>query len=158
MIDIEKMEKARKLIIYEGKTQEEVAKIIGVSDRTLANWSSSGKWVEKRRQYPKIMEGLNLNTLQLLNNATCKAIKTLDNQDIYAVIQLHMCIGNSNNQLYYLRPLIIKDLIESKKKSLKEVAEFLGLKEGRVKQLYNKSKELKDIEVTAPKSCSSDGE
>lgn len=145
MIDMEKMEKARKLIVFEGKTQDEVAKSLKISARTISNWSVSGNWVDKKRQYSEIIEQLNLNTLQLLNDATLKAIKTLDNQDIFTVIQLQICIGNSNNQLYYLRPLIIKDLIEHKKKSLKEVADLFGLKKERVSKLYNKSKELEGI-------------
>jgi hypothetical protein len=139
MIDLGIIIEARKLFIFEDKTLEEVSEITGVHIRTLANWSSAENWVEKRKQYSEIMTGLSLNTLQLLNDVTCKALKTLDNQDIFAVIQLHLCVGNSNNQIYYLRPFIIKDLIEIKKRSINEVSEILGLSVNRVRKLYKKA-------------------
>lgn len=136
MIDMEVREEARKLIIFKGKTQEEVAGELKLSPRTIANWSAAGNWNDKRKKYLEIIESLEYRTLRLLTAATEKALKTQDKQDIYIVIQLHMCMGNNNNQFFKLRPFIIKDLIDVKNKSLEEVAELFGLKVDRVKKLY----------------------
>jgi hypothetical protein len=139
MLEIEIKEKARRLIVFEGKTQEEAAEILKISARTLANWAAFGNWLDKRKEYLEITDSLDLATLQLIKATTDKALKTLETQDIYAVIQLHICIGNSYNQLHYLRPFIIKDLIEIKKRSINEVSEILGLSVNRVRKLYKKA-------------------
>lgn len=42
---------AERLYVKEGKTQREIAELLGISEKTISQWSAKGEWVRKRREY-----------------------------------------------------------------------------------------------------------
>ncbi len=42
---------AERLYVKEGKTQREISELLGISEKTISQWSAKGEWVKKRREY-----------------------------------------------------------------------------------------------------------
>lgn len=81
--------KAKKLYIIEGKkTLDEIARLTGISCRTISNWSVKEGWKASRLEYHQRLENVELNLLKLYEAMTKKASESLDPQDIEQVIYL----------------------------------------------------------------------
>ena len=42
---------AERLYVREGKTQREISELLGISEKTISKWSSSGQWLKQRKEY-----------------------------------------------------------------------------------------------------------
>ncbi|QII11230.1 hypothetical protein KsCSTR_18510 [Candidatus Kuenenia stuttgartiensis] len=42
---------AERLSVKEGKTQKEISRLLGVSEKTLSQWSVKGEWQRQRKEY-----------------------------------------------------------------------------------------------------------
>lgn len=91
-VSTQKHKEAKRLFITEGKTLSDIAKITGVSDRTLANWSANEGWVECRRA-PQVRGRIENNLIKIYEGLTEKAAKSLDPQDIQAVLQMEKILS-----------------------------------------------------------------
>lgn len=87
-IDIDVRQRAEELFIIDGLTLQEVAGQLGISERTLANWSSEGEWVQRRREYQNAARDIKyygkMTRLKLIKDA----MTSLDPQKIYAFATL----------------------------------------------------------------------
>jgi hypothetical protein len=87
-IDQEIRQRAEELFIIDGLTLQEVASQQGISERTLANWSSEGEWVQRRREYQNAARDIKyygkMTRLKLIKDA----MTSLDPQKIYAFATL----------------------------------------------------------------------
>lgn len=90
--DFELRQRAEELYIIDGLTLEEVASEVGVSERTIANWSSEAGWKEKQREYrnavSEIKRYTTLTRLKLIKDA----MTSLDPQKIYAFAALERAV------------------------------------------------------------------
>jgi len=90
--DLELRQRAEELYIIDGLTLEEVAKEVGVSERTIANWSSEEGWREKQKEYrnavSEIKRYTTLTRLKLIKDA----MTSLDPQKIYAFAALERAV------------------------------------------------------------------
>ena len=78
-IDQETRERAEELFTVDGLTLEEISGRLGVSDRTLANWSASGNWMECRKKHREDLASIKRNSFKLRKELARKAIETLEN-------------------------------------------------------------------------------
>ena len=87
-IDQETRERAEQLFVIDGMTLEEVAGMLDLSPRTVANWSVEGGWTAKRREYrnaaSEIRRYATLTRLKLIKDA----MTSLDPQKVYAFAAL----------------------------------------------------------------------
>jgi transcriptional regulator with XRE-family HTH domain len=87
-IDIDIRQRAEELFIIDGLTLQEVAGQTGISERTLANWSTDGEWVSRRREYQNAARDIKyygkMTRLKLIKDA----MTSLDPQKIYAFATL----------------------------------------------------------------------
>lgn len=87
-IDVEIKQRAEELFIIEGLTIQAVAEQLGISERTIANWSSDGEWVARRREYRNAARDIRyygkMTRLKLIKDA----MTSLDPQKIYAFAAL----------------------------------------------------------------------
>lgn len=42
---------AERLAVKDGKSQREIAEFLGISEKTISQWSSKGDWMKKRKEY-----------------------------------------------------------------------------------------------------------
>jgi len=96
-IDFELREQAKDLYIIDGLTLEQVARETGISERTLAKWSSEEGWAERRREYRLALSEIKRSKVLLRRNLIEKALQSLDPQDIYAVARLELTEGKSSD-------------------------------------------------------------
>lgn len=87
-VPIEEHRRAKKLFIVDGKKLSEISQIIGISVRTLANWSTDEGWVERRIKYRQAQERIEGNMLKIYEGITKKASESLDPQDIQIALTL----------------------------------------------------------------------
>lgn len=80
-IDFEVKQKARDLYIIEGMTIEEVAGAVKVSERTVANWSTDGKWAEERARHREAIASIKDNSFKLKQQLIAKALNTLNSME-----------------------------------------------------------------------------
>jgi transcriptional regulator with XRE-family HTH domain len=78
-IDQETRERAEELFTVDGLTLEEISGRLGVSDRTLANWSASGNWMECRKKHREDLANIKRNSFKLRHELAKKALETLEN-------------------------------------------------------------------------------
>ena len=78
MIDQEIREQAEELFIVDGLTIEEISGRLGISDRTLANWSASGNWMERRKKHRDDVASIKRNSFKLRKELAKKALETLE--------------------------------------------------------------------------------
>jgi hypothetical protein len=87
-IELDVRQRAEELFIIDGLTLQEVASQQGISERTLANWSSEGEWVSRRREYQNAARDIKyygkMTRLKLIKDA----MTSLDPQKIYAFATL----------------------------------------------------------------------
>lgn len=87
-IDQDTRQRAEELFIIDGLTLQEVAGQLAISERTLANWSSEGEWVQRRREYQNAARDIKyygkMTRLKLIKDA----MTSLDPQKIYAFATL----------------------------------------------------------------------
>ncbi len=87
-IDLDVRQRAEELFIIDGLTLQEVAGQMAISERTLANWSSEGEWVQRRREYQNAARDIKyygkMTRLKLIKDA----MTSLDPQKIYAFATL----------------------------------------------------------------------
>ncbi len=87
-IDPDTRQRAEELFIIDGLTLQEVAGQLAISGRTLANWSSEGEWVQRRREYQNAARDIKyygkMTRLKLIKDA----MTSLDPQKIYAFATL----------------------------------------------------------------------
>ena len=91
-VSTQKHKEAKRLFITEGKTLSDIAKITGVSGRTLANWSANEGWVECRRA-PQVRGRIENNLIKIYEGLTENAAKTLDPQDVRLVLEMNKIIS-----------------------------------------------------------------
>lgn len=80
-IDQETREQAEELFTVEGLTLEEISRRLEISDRTLANWSTSGNWVERRKKHREDIASIKKNSFKLRKELARKALETLENME-----------------------------------------------------------------------------
>lgn len=78
-IDQETRERAEELFTVDGLTLEEISKRLDISDRTLANWSASGNWMECRKKHREDLANIKRNSFKLRHELAKKALETLEN-------------------------------------------------------------------------------
>ncbi|MBN1627113.1 MAG: hypothetical protein JW944_11365 [Deltaproteobacteria bacterium] len=78
-IDQEIREQAEELFTIEGLTLEEISRRLSISDRTLANWSASGNWMERRKKHREDIASIKSNSFKLRKELARKALETLEN-------------------------------------------------------------------------------
>jgi hypothetical protein len=78
-IDQETRERAEELFTVDGLTLEEISGRLGISDRTLANWSAAGNWMECRKKHREDLASIKKNSFKLRKELARKAIETLEN-------------------------------------------------------------------------------
>ncbi len=42
---------AERLAVKEGKTQREISELLGISEKTISQWSAKGEWQRQRKEY-----------------------------------------------------------------------------------------------------------
>lgn len=42
---------AERMAVKEGKTQQEICKLLGISGKTISRWSKNGEWMRQRKEY-----------------------------------------------------------------------------------------------------------
>lgn len=42
---------AERLAVREGKTQREISELLGISEKTISQWSKKGEWMRQRKEY-----------------------------------------------------------------------------------------------------------
>lgn len=42
---------AERLAVKEGKTQREISELLGISEKTISQWSAKGEWMRQRKEY-----------------------------------------------------------------------------------------------------------
>jgi uncharacterized protein YjcR len=87
-IKIAMRKKAKNLFIVKEKTLAEISELTSISARTIANWSSKEGWMAGRAEHRKACDRIEANIFKLYESMTEKASKSLDPQDIMAVLQL----------------------------------------------------------------------
>jgi DNA-binding transcriptional MerR regulator len=94
-MDHESRQRAEELFVIDGRTIDEVADIIGVSSRTVSNWSTEGGWLERRREYRNAASDIRryatLTRLKLIKDA----MTSLDPQKVYAFAALERVAAHS---------------------------------------------------------------
>lgn len=97
-IDIDIRQRAEELFIIDGLTLQEVAGQLAISERTLANWSSDGEWVQRRREYQNAARDIKyygkMTRLKLIKDA----MTSLDPQKIYAFATLERTMADKEAQ------------------------------------------------------------
>jgi transcriptional regulator with XRE-family HTH domain len=92
-IDQDIRQRAEELFIIDGLTLQEVAGQTGISERTLANWSTDGEWVSRRREYQNAARDIKyygkMTRLKLIKDA----MTSLDPQKIYAFATLERTLA-----------------------------------------------------------------
>lgn len=112
-IDQEIRQRAEELFIIDGLTIQEVAGQLGISERTIANWSSDGEWVARRREYQNAARDIKyygkMTRLKLIKDA----MTSLDPQKIYAFATLERTMVEPERANDYL-PLQSADTAETR--------------------------------------------
>jgi len=65
---LEQRQAAQDLFVYSGRTQKEIAEIIGVSEQTIVRWKDEGKWEE-------LKGANNLTANQVISNLYKRALE-----------------------------------------------------------------------------------
>jgi hypothetical protein len=98
-IDLDVRQRAEELFIIDGLTLQEVAGQMAISERTLANWSSEGEWVQRRREYQNAARDIKyygkMTRLKLIKDA----MTSLDPQKIYAFATLERTLAEPKAEL-----------------------------------------------------------
>lgn len=42
---------AERLSVKEGKTQQQICELLGISEKTISRWSQKGEWMRQRKEY-----------------------------------------------------------------------------------------------------------
>jgi len=42
---------AERLAVKEGKTQQQICELLGISEKTISRWSKNGEWMRQRKEY-----------------------------------------------------------------------------------------------------------
>ena len=129
-------EQAEELYIVDGKTFEEVAEITGVSVAQLKRWGTgfpdpedpekkSSSWMDRKKEYRSAFANIRRDTVLLRKRMTERALKSLDPQDLYAVVKLETMAarqGKKDDQAVEIdRPALFLDDMEFVAKTLKEI-------------------------------------
>jgi hypothetical protein len=80
-INQETKEQAEELFTIEGLTLEEISGRLDISDRTLATWSSSGNWMERRKKHREDLASIKRNSFRLRKELAQKALETLESME-----------------------------------------------------------------------------
>lgn len=139
MKDMTTKKQAKKLYVFEGKSLAEAAKLAGVSERTIYNWSDKYGWLDQRKEYLSLFDHIEIGMVRLLSATIDKALTTFDPQDVFMVIQLRMSMGNSNNQMYAFRRHMVKHLREDETLTYAQIGKRLGISAGRAQKIYKKA-------------------
>ena len=129
-------EQAEELYIVDGKTFEEVAEITGVSIGQLKRWgagfpdpddpeSKSSSWTDRKKEYRTAFANIRRDTVLLRKKMTERALKSLDPQDLYAVVKLETMAARQNKKeektVQIDRPALFLEDMEFIAKTLKEI-------------------------------------
>jgi len=87
-IDQDLRERAEELYVYGGLTLEGVSKRTGVSDRTIASWSSEREWRRLREDHVERKRALKRKLDELREKSLDSAIESGDPQAILAAYKL----------------------------------------------------------------------
>ena len=130
-ISWEVREQAEELYIVDGKSFEEVAEITGVSVAQLKRWGAGNKeegiasWSERKKEYRNAFANIRRDTVLLRKRMTERALKSLDPQDLYAVVKLETLAARQDkkeeNAVQIDRPALFLEDMEFVAKTLKEV-------------------------------------
>ena len=124
-------EQAEELYIVDGKTFEEVSEITGVSITQLKRWGAGDQnenissWTERKREYRTAFVNIRRDTVLLRKKMTQRALKSLDPQDLYAVVKLETMAakqGKKDDQTVEIdRPALFLEDMEFVANTLKEI-------------------------------------
>ena len=129
-------EQAEELYIVDGKTFEEVAEITGVSVAQLKRWGAgfpdpddpekkSSSWTDRKKEYRTAFANIRRDTVLLRKKMTAQALRSLDPQDLYAVVKLETMAarqGKKDDQAVEIdRPALFLDDMEFVAKILREI-------------------------------------
>lgn len=124
-------EQAEELYIVDGKTFEEVSEITGVSITQLKRWGAGDQnenissWTERKREYRTAFVNIRRDTVLLRKKMTQRALKSLDPQDLYAVVKLETMAarqGKKDDQIVEIdRPALFLNDMEFVANTLKEI-------------------------------------
>lgn len=77
---------AYELVVIQGKSQKEVAELLGVSEQSMSDWSKEGKWREERQMRQLSHKTDSDNTRQILRLLSAKRLQLeFDIQDAVKV-------------------------------------------------------------------------
>jgi len=124
-------EEAEELYIVEGKTLEEVAEITGVSVAQLKRWGAGNKeeeiasWGDRKKEYRTAFANIRRDTVLLRKRMTERALKSLDPQDLYAVVKLEMMAARQGKKeektVQIDRPALFLEFLEFIAATLREI-------------------------------------
>ena len=129
-------EQAEELYIVDGKTFDEVAEITGVSITQLKRWGAgfpdpddpeqkSSSWMDRKKEYRSAFANIRRDTVLLRKRMTERALKSLDPQDLYAVVKLETMAarqGKKDDQTVEIdRPALFLNDMEFVANTLKEI-------------------------------------
>lgn len=87
-IDQEIKQRAEELFIIDGLTLADVSAQTDVAERTLANWSKEGNWVERRREYQRASRDIKYYAKMTRLKLIKEAMNSLNPQQVYAFAAL----------------------------------------------------------------------
>lgn len=87
-IPFEVRERAEELYIVEGRTLEQTAKTLKISEGSVMRWSAENGWKDKQREYRRALSDIKRNTVLLRKKLIQQAMQSLDPQHVYAVARL----------------------------------------------------------------------
>lgn len=70
---------AERLSVKEGKSQREISQLLGVSEKTLSQWSVKGEWKRKRKEY---LTNTRIGPADKLKNSLIELIDRLDPKEL----------------------------------------------------------------------------
>ena len=86
-------DQAEDLYVVDGLTLEAIAARLPVSVTTLSRWKQDGEWEERRAELARALGEIKRDTVLLRQKLLTEALKTLNPQMVYAVVQLERKAG-----------------------------------------------------------------
>ena len=96
-IDQEIKQRAEELFIIDGLTLADVSAQTDVAERTLANWSKDGQWVERRREYQRASRDIKYYAKMTRLKLIKEAMNSLNPQQVYAFANLERAMSDGEN-------------------------------------------------------------